>query len=55
MRSILSSAWALTDCIAVRAALYVALAVSLEAILVTSDERLRRGASGIVSVVEPAE
>ncbi|MDN5913795.1 MAG: type II toxin-antitoxin system VapC family toxin [Pseudonocardia sp.] len=53
LRPLLSAAWALTDRIAVRDALYVALATSLDATLVTSDARLRRGASDIVNVVEP--
>lgn len=52
---LLSAAWALTDRIAVRDALYVALAVSLDATLLTTDERLRRGASGIVNIAEPDE
>lgn len=52
---LLTAAWALTDRIAVRDALYVALAQSLEATLITSDGRLRRDASGIVDVVEPME
>lgn len=53
LRPLLSAAWALTDRIAVRDALYVALAVSLDATLLTSDGRLRRGASGMVNVAEP--
>lgn len=55
LQPLLSAAWALTDRIAVRDALYVALAVSLDATLVTSDGRLRRSASGIVDVAEPDE
>lgn len=55
LQPLLSAAWALTDRIAVRDALYVALAASLDAALITSDGRLRRGASGIVNVVEPKE
>jgi predicted nucleic acid-binding protein len=55
LQPLLSAAWALTDRIAVRDALYVALAVSLDATLVTSDRLLRRGASGIVDVAEPDE
>lgn len=55
LRPLLAAAWALTDRIAVPDALYVALAVSLDATLVTSDERLRRAASGIVDVAEPNE
>lgn len=39
--------------IAVSDALYVALAVSLDAILITPDGRLRRRAAGIVTVAEP--
>lgn len=49
------AAWAPTDRIAVRDALYVALALSLDATLITTDERLRRGASGIVNIAEPDE
>ena len=50
---LLSAAWALTDRIAVRDALYVALAVSLDATLITTDGRLRRAAAGLVNVAEP--
>lgn len=50
---LLSPAWALVDRIATRDALYVALAASLDAVLVTSDGRLRRAATGIVAVAEP--
>lgn len=53
LRPLLSAAWTLTDRIAVRDALYVALAASLGATLVTSDGRLRRGASDIVNVAQP--
>lgn len=53
LHPLLPSAWALTDRIAVRDALYVALAASLDATLVTSDGRLRRGAAGIVTIAEP--
>ena len=52
VRPLLRSAWALVDRIATRDALYVALAVSLDAVLITSDGRLRRGAAGIVAVAE---
>lgn len=55
LRPLLATAWALTDRIAVRDALYVALAVSLDATLVSSDGRLRRAASGIVDVAQPRE
>lgn len=55
LRPLLPLAWSLTDRIAVHDALYVALAASLDATLVTSDGRLRRGAAGIVSVADPAE
>ena len=55
LRPLLAAAWALTDRIAVRDALYVALAVSLDATLVSSDGRLRRAASGIVDIAEPNE
>ncbi|HET7303235.1 MAG TPA: type II toxin-antitoxin system VapC family toxin [Segeticoccus sp.] len=53
LQPLFPSAWALTDRIAVRDALYVALAASLDATLVTSDGRLRRGAAGIVNIAEP--
>ena len=53
LRPLIAAAWALTDRIAVSDALYVALAVSLDATLVSSDGRLRRAASGIVDVAEP--
>lgn len=52
LRPLLPAAWSLTDRIAVRDALYVALTVSLDATLVTTDARLRRAASGIVAVAE---
>lgn len=51
---LLAPAWALIDRIATRDALYVALAATLDATLVTTDARLRRGATGIVPVAEPA-
>ena len=50
---LLSPAWALIDRIATRDALYVALAASLDATLITTDGRLRRGARGLVAVAEP--
>ncbi len=53
LQPLLSPAWALVDRIATRDALYVALAVSLGATLITTDGRLRRGAAGIVLVAEP--
>lgn len=55
LRPLLSPAWALTDRIATRDALYVALAVSLDATLITTDGRLRRGAAELVAVAEPAD
>lgn len=55
LQPLLSVAWALTDRIAVRGALYVGLARSLDATLITTDGRLRRGAAGIVDVAEPKE
>lgn len=55
LRPLLSPAWALVDRIATRDALYVALAASLGATLITSDARLRRAATGIVAVAEPDE
>ena len=53
LRPLLAAAWALTDRIAGPDALYVALAVSLDATLVSSDGRLRRAAAGIVDVAGP--
>lgn len=53
LQPLLAPAWALTERIAVRDALYVALAASLGATLVTADMRLRGGATGIVDVAEP--
>lgn len=50
---LLALAWRLTDRVAVRDALYVALAASLDATLVSTDARLRRAASDIVNVAEP--
>ena len=55
LRPLLTPAWALRDRIAIRDALYVALALSLGATLITSDGRLRRVAVGTVAVVEPEE
>lgn len=55
LRPLLGAAWSLTDRIAVRDALYVALAVSLDATLVSSDARLCQAASGIVDVAAPNE
>lgn len=55
LRPLLLPAWTMVDRIATRDALYVALAVSLDAVLITSDGRLRRGAAGIVTVAEPDE
>ena len=54
LQPLLSPAWALVDRVATRDALYVALAASLDAILITTDGRLRRGAAGIVEVAEPS-
>jgi predicted nucleic acid-binding protein len=53
LRPLLDAAWALTDRIAVRDALYVALASSLEATLISTDGRLRRAAAGLVTVAGP--
>lgn len=47
---LLPAAWSLTERIAVRDALYVALAASLDATLITTDRRLRTAASAIVAV-----
>jgi len=55
LRPLLAPAWALIDRIATRDALYVALASSLNATLITTDGRLRRGAAGIVAVAEPVD
>ncbi len=53
LRPLLLPAWALADRVPTRDALYVALAVSLDAVLVSSDGRLRGGAAGIVRVADP--
>jgi predicted nucleic acid-binding protein len=53
LRPLLEAAWGLTDNIAVRDALYVALAASLNATLITTDQRLRNVAGDIVMVAEP--
>lgn len=53
LRPLLTAAWALTDRIATRDALYVALTASLDATLMTTDVRLRRAAKDIVAVAEP--
>lgn len=50
---LLPVAWALVDRITIRDALYVALAATLEAPLVTTDGRLRRGADEIVAIAQP--
>lgn len=55
LRPLVPPAWAYLERIAARDALYVALAASLDAILVTTDGRLRRAARGLVAVAEPAE
>ncbi len=55
LQPLLAPAWTLVDRIATRDALYVALALSLDAILITSDRRLRAGAAGIVTVADPGE
>jgi predicted nucleic acid-binding protein len=52
LRPLLEPAWHLLDRIAARDALYVALAASLEATLLTTDGRLRRAAKGVVSVAD---
>jgi predicted nucleic acid-binding protein len=53
LQPLLSAAWELTHRIAVRDALYVTLAASLDARLVTTDGRLRRAGSDTVHVAEP--
>jgi predicted nucleic acid-binding protein len=55
LQPLLSAAWMLVDRIATRDALYVALAASLDAVLITTDARLRRAAAGIVAIAEPDE
>ena len=55
LQPLLSSAWALGDRIATRDALYVALAASLDAVLITTDGRLRRAVAGMIAVVTPDE
>jgi predicted nucleic acid-binding protein len=52
LRPLVPVAWTLLDRIAARDALYVALTLSLGATLVTTDCRLRRAASDIVSVAD---
>jgi predicted nucleic acid-binding protein len=52
LRPLLLPAWALLDRIVARDALYVALAASLDATLITTDGRLRRAATGLVAVAE---
>ena len=52
LRPLLVPAWALLDRIAARDALYVALAASLHAILVTTDQRLRSAAREVVAVAD---
>ncbi len=53
LQPLILPAWALLERIAARDALYVALAASLDATLVTTDGRLRRAATGLVTVAEP--
>jgi predicted nucleic acid-binding protein len=53
LRPLVEAERRLTDRIAVRDALYVALANSLEATLVTTDQRLRKAVGEIVPVAEP--
>lgn len=52
LRPLLGPAWALINRIAVRDALYVALALSLDATLVTTDDRLRKAANELVAVAD---
>ena len=54
LEPLLGPAWELTDRIATRDAFYVALAISLDAPLITTDQRLRRGAAGVVEFAETA-
>lgn len=53
LEPLLAPAWALMDRIAIRDALYVALAAALDATLITTDRRLRGAAKGLVDVAEP--
>lgn len=53
LRALLAPAWALRGRIALGDALYVALAASLDATLITTDGRLRRAAKDLVAVAEP--
>ena len=53
LRPLLEAAWTLRDRVAVKDALYVALAMSLEATLVTTDARLRKAARALVAVADP--
>ncbi|MGI9157548.1 MAG: type II toxin-antitoxin system VapC family toxin [Marmoricola sp.] len=55
LQPLILPAWALLERIAARDALYVALAASLDATLVTTDGRLRRAARGLVAVAQPVE
>jgi predicted nucleic acid-binding protein len=55
LQPLLLPAWALGDRIAARDALYVALAASLGAVLITTDGRLRRAATGVIAVATPGE
>lgn len=55
IRPLLVPAWSMLAQIAARDALYVALAASLDATLVTTDARLRRAASSRVPVAEPGD
>lgn len=50
---LLAPAWRLTDRIAVRDALYVALAASLDATLISTDRRLCIAAAPLVRVAQP--
>lgn len=53
LRPLLPAAWALVSRITTRDAFYVALTASLDATLVTTDGRLRRGADDIVAIAQP--
>jgi predicted nucleic acid-binding protein len=52
LRPLPEPAWTLADRIAVRDALYVAVAMSLDATLVSTDGRLRRAAGDLATVAE---
>lgn len=52
LQPLLAPAWQLLDRVAARDALYVVLARSLDATLITTDQRLRRAATALVDVAD---